>query len=205
MDRKLNLPGGPSAPLDVETLIELGSLLPDGFSLLDSSGIHVAVNDPFCEMVGYSREELVGSAPEQLYWPDEERETIRQALARTFDGQFGHFQLVFCRKNGERFPVVVSPNVVRGDDPAATDEYFRQFTVLGPHPEPPSSATVPGDEDQRRHARNALRYITKLQRYPVWGHSTVDVDRLLEPMKLSVIVDAIRKMGHAQPISDREE
>ncbi|MBO6940262.1 MAG: PAS domain S-box protein [Deltaproteobacteria bacterium] len=108
--------------MDVETLIELGSLLPDGFSLLDSSGIHVAVNDPFCEMVGYSREELVGSAPEQLYWPDEERETIRQALARTFDGQFGHFQLVFCRKNGERFPVVVSPNVVRGDDPAAT--YF---------------------------------------------------------------------------------
>jgi DNA helicase HerA-like ATPase len=32
-----------------------------------------------------------------------------------------------------------------------------------------------------------LRYVKKLVPYPVWGHSNVDLDRLLGPMKLTVI------------------
>ena len=33
----------------------------------------------------------------------------------------------------------------------------------------------------------ALRYVRKLVPDPVWGHSNVDLDRLLAPMKLTVI------------------
>lgn len=44
-----------------------------------------------------------------------------------------------------------------------------------------------GEEDEMRAARMALRYVKKLVRYPVWGHSNVDLERLLEPMKLTVI------------------
>ncbi len=99
-------------PLSLETLKRVGELLPDGVSVVDAEGIHLAVNDPFCAMVGYSREELLGSPP-LLYWPEEEREAIQAAFEASIAGDFDHFQLVFKRANGERFPVIVSPNVVR--------------------------------------------------------------------------------------------
>ncbi|MGH1342311.1 MAG: PAS domain S-box protein [Nannocystales bacterium] len=102
---------GDAQPWSLETVARFGQLLLDGFSVIDPQGVHLAVNDALCEMVGYSREELVGATSEGLYWPEEELETIRAALEQTLDGHFRHFQLTFCRANGERFPVVVSPNV----------------------------------------------------------------------------------------------
>jgi DNA helicase HerA-like ATPase len=36
-------------------------------------------------------------------------------------------------------------------------------------------------------ARAALRYVRKLEKYPIWGLSTIDVDALLRPMSLTVI------------------
>lgn len=44
-----------------------------------------------------------------------------------------------------------------------------------------------GEEDEMRAARNALTYVTKLIRYPVWGFKTIDLDKIVEPMKLTVI------------------
>jgi len=102
-----------SNPLSVETLAQVGQHLPDGLSVIDPSGVHLVVNDAFCEMVGHSRDVLVGSTPEHLYWPPEELDAIHSAFEDTLAERFSHFRLTFCRANGERFPVVVSPNVVR--------------------------------------------------------------------------------------------
>jgi uncharacterized protein len=44
-----------------------------------------------------------------------------------------------------------------------------------------------GEEDEMRAARMALRYVKKLASYPVWGYSSIDLDRVLQPMKLTVI------------------
>ena len=48
---------------------------------------------------------------------------------------------------------------------------------------------MPGSEDAdlRRDARNALRYVRRLERYPVWGHTTVNIERLIEPMRTTII------------------
>lgn len=43
------------------------------------------------------------------------------------------------------------------------------------------------DSSLASSARAALRYIRKLERYPIWGLSTIAVDALLRPMSLSVI------------------
>jgi DNA helicase HerA-like ATPase len=51
----------------------------------------------------------------------------------------------------------------------------------------PDARKAAGEEDEMRAARMALRYVRKLVPYPVWGHSNVDLDRLLAPMKLTVI------------------
>ncbi|MCJ7667173.1 MAG: PAS domain S-box protein, partial [Anaerolineae bacterium] len=42
---------------------DLIASMQDGFSVLDSSGVHIDVNSAFCQMTGFSREELIGVGP----------------------------------------------------------------------------------------------------------------------------------------------
>lgn len=82
----------------------------DGFSVLDNNGTQTAVNHSFCKMTGYSRKELIGIKPPFPYWPEEEYENIQNAFSKTLNGDFTGFELIFKRKNGDRFPVIVSPS-----------------------------------------------------------------------------------------------
>ena len=82
-----------------------------GLRARDLQGRITYVNPAFCEMVGFSTEELVsagfGEAP---YWPTElaheyqMRQTLR--LAGGLPPREG-FESVFMRKNGTRFPVLI--------------------------------------------------------------------------------------------------
>ena len=49
----------------------------DGLAVVDADGVHLDVNDAFCEMTGYSRDELIGNSPPFLYWPEEEYNNIK--------------------------------------------------------------------------------------------------------------------------------
>ncbi|MCX5986800.1 MAG: ATP-binding protein [Chloroflexi bacterium] len=51
------------------------------------------------------------------------------------------------------------------------------------------STTHAGTHDDREMvaARNALRYIRKLEKYPIWSQSTIDLNAILQPMKLTVL------------------
>jgi PAS domain S-box-containing protein len=85
----------------------------DGLSVLDANGVHINVNAALCNMTGFSREELVGVGPPHPYWPPEAYAEIDRAFQKTLRGEFGSFELTFVRKNGERFPVIVSPSSIR--------------------------------------------------------------------------------------------
>lgn len=84
-----------------------------------------------------------------------------------------------------------------GDDLDATARYLSEAT-MGPAGEATDAAptrgkrgrtarTQAGEEDEMRAARMALRYIKKLIPYPVWGHSTINLDEILKPMSLTVL------------------
>ncbi|MGI8424159.1 MAG: ATP-binding protein [Chloroflexota bacterium] len=90
------------------------------------------------------------------------------------------------------------PPIPDGDDADQTDEVLRGLSL------PPDTDSAPieifagggrkprgrsamGEEDEMRAARNALTYVTKLIRYPVWGYKTIDLDKIVEPMQLTVI------------------
>jgi len=88
----------------------------DGFSVLDANGVHVEVNPAFCAMTGFSSAELIGTGPPAPYWPPEELERIQAAFSETLKGRFSRFDLTFMRKNGERFPVIVSPSGIKDKD-----------------------------------------------------------------------------------------
>ncbi len=85
----------------------------DGLVILDAQGRHLTVNDAFCRMTGYSREELLDLVPPHPYWPPEALNQIQAAFDKTLNGQFDHFELTFKRKNGGRFPAIVSPSWVK--------------------------------------------------------------------------------------------
>jgi len=85
----------------------------DGFSVVNDKGIAIDANPSFCSMTGFSREELMGVGAPHPYWPPEELENIQAAFLKTLSGEVSNFELIFMRKSGERFPVIVSPSVVK--------------------------------------------------------------------------------------------
>ncbi len=95
----------------------------DGLSVLDLNDVHVDVNPALCKMTGFSRKELIGVGPPHPYWPPEKYEEIEKTIGKTLKGEFGGFELTFMRKNGERFPVIVSPSWVK-DEQGNVVSYF---------------------------------------------------------------------------------
>jgi PAS domain S-box-containing protein len=103
----------------------------DGLSVLDPEGVHLEVNPAFCEMTGYTREELIGGAPPHPYWAPEGLEAIQAALERILGGDFSAIELCFMRKNGEHFPVIVSPSCIRGADGVPTAYFAAVKDITG--------------------------------------------------------------------------
>jgi PAS domain S-box-containing protein len=91
--------------------------LQDGFVLLGSDGVHLDVNPAFCAMTGIAREELIGVGLPHPYWPPEEAERIERELRADIEGPAAErIELTFMRTSGERFPVLITPTLIRGED-----------------------------------------------------------------------------------------
>ena len=81
-----------------------------GLRARDLQGRTTYVNPAFCQMVGFSAEELLGHSGSAPYWPPESGEEYRQ---RQLIRQAGNlppregYESVFMRKDGSRFPVLV--------------------------------------------------------------------------------------------------
>jgi two-component system sensor histidine kinase DctS len=81
-----------------------------GLRARDLQGRITYVNPAFCEMVGFSAEELLDHAGEAPYWPTElAHEYRRRQAARLAGGPPPRegFESVFMRKDGTRFPVLI--------------------------------------------------------------------------------------------------
>ncbi len=97
--------------------------LSDGFSMIDMAGVQILVNSSLCSMIGYAREELIGIGPPHPNWPEEEMEQITRAFKENLAGEIGDYELVFKKKDGRRFPVIVSTSAVR-DEKGSIIRYF---------------------------------------------------------------------------------
>jgi PAS domain S-box-containing protein len=84
----------------------------EGISVLDPGGVHIDVNPALCKMTGFSRGELVGTAPPHPYWDPEAYDEIQDAFRRTLDGEKGPFELRFLKKDKTHLTVLVSPSQV---------------------------------------------------------------------------------------------
>lgn len=80
-----------------------------GLSMSDSKGNILFVNPAFCQMTGWSQNELIGMGAPYPYWPEEEMHGISMAFEQAIAGKTpaSGFELKFCRKDGTRFDVLV--------------------------------------------------------------------------------------------------
>ncbi len=81
-----------------------------GLRARDLEGRITYVNPAFCDMVGFSAQELLGQSHDAPYWPPELSEEYRQRQARRIAGVVPPregFESVFMRKDGSRFPVLI--------------------------------------------------------------------------------------------------
>ncbi|HET9449669.1 MAG TPA: ATP-binding protein, partial [Aggregicoccus sp.] len=81
-----------------------------GLRARDLQGRTTYVNPAFCQMVGFSLEELLGQGSPAPYWPPERADEYRKRqevrLAGNAPPREG-FETVFMRKDGTRFPVLI--------------------------------------------------------------------------------------------------
>lgn len=82
-----------------------------GLRARDLQGRTTYVNPAFCEMVGFSADELLGRGAPAPYWPPEHADEYRQRqairLGRNQAPAREGFETVFMRKDGSRFPVLI--------------------------------------------------------------------------------------------------
>lgn len=81
-----------------------------GLRARDMSGRVTYVNPAFCQMVGFSVEELIGSGLPAPWWPPELVNEYQQRQAVRLAGQVfprEGYESVFQRKDGTRFPVLI--------------------------------------------------------------------------------------------------
>ena len=82
-----------------------------GLRARDLQGRTTYVNPAFCQMVGFSGEELLGRGAPAPYWPPEFADEYRKRQEVRLTGRHAPpregFESVFMRKDGSRFPVLI--------------------------------------------------------------------------------------------------
>ena len=85
----------------------------DGFCIIDTDGVNIAVNDSLCKMTGFNREELIGQCLPYPYWPEEAYSSLRKSINKTLKGEVKDHEVVFRTKKGKRFQAIVSPSCLK--------------------------------------------------------------------------------------------
>lgn len=80
-----------------------------GIGAIDDHGSQIYVNPAFCRIVGWTREDLLGSRFPYVYWPEDERRKARRIFLKIRRGgkTSGSFEVSLQRRDGTRFDALV--------------------------------------------------------------------------------------------------
>ncbi|MEI6314836.1 MAG: PAS domain-containing protein [Syntrophus sp. (in: bacteria)] len=80
----------------------------EGFITFNALGIPVFVNQHFCEMTGYTQEEIIGR-PASAFLDAENLRIFQSEFSRRSSGHLSPYEIVFKRKDGSPIDFLVSP------------------------------------------------------------------------------------------------
>jgi two-component system sensor histidine kinase UhpB len=83
----------------------------EGVVIRDAKGLISFVNERFCTLVGYSREELIGR-PAEDFLDEENRKVLKEQIARRIKGEQENYDLTLTAKDGREIHTIVSPKPI---------------------------------------------------------------------------------------------
>jgi len=86
----------------------------EGFILMDESLNIIDVNDAYCRMVGYSKDNLLGRSPLELTTA-EYRQFLLTNKDELLSKSYREFEIVIIAKDGRRVPILVHGNTLKDD------------------------------------------------------------------------------------------
>ena len=89
----------------------------EGFVLLDKNYKITDVNEMYCKMTGFRREEIIGKTPLD-FSPDNHKDFLMTNRKDLFSGKFEDFESIVASKDGRLIPVLVHSNILRDDKSA---------------------------------------------------------------------------------------
>lgn len=96
-------------PLDSESLYRrVFNAAMDGIALIDEDGVYIDTNKAYCQMLGYSYDEIVGTHAEDIIIPEQRHKLKDEYISKI--QKFGSVRLdsVIVRKDGTPVPIEVS-------------------------------------------------------------------------------------------------
>ena len=86
-----------------------------GFGILVNR-VFIEVNDPWCELTGYSREEIIGQGFNMFFPTDEEYQAIRQTYQKITQAGSVTTETGLLRKDGEKIDVIINTSAFDKND-----------------------------------------------------------------------------------------
>ncbi len=87
----------------------------EGLGVQDSRGTITYVNDKLCDMLGFTREELIGRPITDLLDAGGQVR-LQEEIAKPFMSDRVHFEIDLLRKNGTRLPTIISSSPIFDED-----------------------------------------------------------------------------------------
>ena len=86
----------------------------EGFVLLDRNYKITDVNEMYCKMTGYRREEIIGKTPLD-FSPENHKDFLMSNRKDLFSDKFEDFESTVASRDGRLIPVLVHSNILRDD------------------------------------------------------------------------------------------
>ncbi|MBW2203899.1 MAG: PAS domain S-box protein, partial [Deltaproteobacteria bacterium] len=83
----------------------------EGLVLYDENNLSTYANDSFCQMLGYSKDEIMGR-PAIDFLDDDNRKTLEEQIPKRRDGKREPYELDWTRKDGQKISTIVSPSPI---------------------------------------------------------------------------------------------
>jgi PAS domain S-box-containing protein len=97
----------------------------DGLGVQDEHGMWIYVNDRFCEMLGYPRDEMI-RRPVTDFLSETDQILYREQVARRRRGELESYELSWLKKDGQTIFTWVSPKAILDEQ----GQYKGSFAVL---------------------------------------------------------------------------
>jgi PAS domain S-box-containing protein len=93
----------------------LAETINDGLAMIDENMRFIYVNNRFCEIMGYSRDEIIGRSAFD-FLTEADKKIVTEQIAKRKDGKRDPYELAWIRKDGQKSFVLISPKPIFAPD-----------------------------------------------------------------------------------------